>query len=116
FFFSSRRRHTRFSRDWSSDVCSSDLFTSAEDVARLRGYANVVVNVRPFPSHLIDTRIGLEVIREDDGRIGLDSRVSGVASGDSVVPLRQWLRERADRKRTADAEQLKTTGNPNTHS
>src|SRR5207302_6222509 len=25
FFFSSRRRHTRFSRDWSSDVCSSDL-------------------------------------------------------------------------------------------
>src|SRR5436309_5564764 len=25
FFFSRRRRHTRFSRDWSSDVCSSDL-------------------------------------------------------------------------------------------
>src|SRR3989449_3953870 len=25
FFFSSRRRHTRCSRDWSSDVCSSDL-------------------------------------------------------------------------------------------
>src|SRR5690606_40819943 len=25
FFFSSRRRHTRVSRDWSSDVCSSDL-------------------------------------------------------------------------------------------
>src|SRR5205809_7671637 len=28
FFFSSRRRHTRCSRDWSSDVCSSDLKTS----------------------------------------------------------------------------------------
>src|SRR2546422_2232858 len=27
FFFSSRRRHTRCSRDWSSDVCSSDLLT-----------------------------------------------------------------------------------------
>src|SRR5256886_5941665 len=26
FFFSSRRRHTRFDCDWSSDVCSSDLF------------------------------------------------------------------------------------------
>src|SRR5690606_4002973 len=26
-FFASRRRHTRFSRDWSSDVCSSDLDT-----------------------------------------------------------------------------------------
>src|SRR5690606_40187983 len=30
FFFSSRRRHTRFSRDWSSDVCSSDLYRSRE--------------------------------------------------------------------------------------
>src|SRR5690349_25179059 len=28
FFFSSRRRHTRSLRDWSSDVCSSDLYTS----------------------------------------------------------------------------------------
>src|SRR5690606_17263436 len=30
FFFSSRRRHTRFSRDWSSDVCSSDLEIDAD--------------------------------------------------------------------------------------
>src|SRR2546422_1405901 len=30
FFFSSRRRHTRCSRDWSSDVCSSDLFVVEE--------------------------------------------------------------------------------------
>src|SRR2546429_6389081 len=29
FFFSSRRRHTRCSRDWSSDVCSSDLVHEA---------------------------------------------------------------------------------------
>src|SRR2546430_17457886 len=28
FFFSSRRRHTRFDCDWSSDVCSSDLINS----------------------------------------------------------------------------------------
>src|SRR5205085_4218936 len=27
FFFSSRRRHTRFDCDWSSDVCSSDLIS-----------------------------------------------------------------------------------------
>src|SRR5207302_3937288 len=31
FFFSSRRRHTRFSRDWSSDVCSSDLKAPTEN-------------------------------------------------------------------------------------
>src|SRR2546422_1738777 len=30
FFFSSRRRHTRCSRDWSSDVCSSDLVVPDE--------------------------------------------------------------------------------------
>src|SRR5437764_2966067 len=29
FFFSSRRRHTRYIGDWSSDVCSSDLYASA---------------------------------------------------------------------------------------
>src|SRR5207249_6431366 len=30
FFFSSRRRHTRSKRDWSSDVCSSDLILTGE--------------------------------------------------------------------------------------
>src|SRR5207237_5044899 len=30
FFFSSRRRHTRFKCDWSSDVCSSDLLNSGK--------------------------------------------------------------------------------------
>src|SRR5947209_15477546 len=30
FFFSSRRRHTRYWRDWSSDVCSSDLVVDGE--------------------------------------------------------------------------------------
>src|SRR5699024_11407346 len=32
FFFSSRRRHTRSKRDWSSDVCSSDLRNSEKGV------------------------------------------------------------------------------------
>src|SRR5690349_23814448 len=32
FFFSSRRRHTRSLRDWSSDVCSSDLLTDAKNI------------------------------------------------------------------------------------
>src|SRR5207302_4619958 len=39
FLFSSRRRHTRFSRDWSSDVCSSDLnsvpFTGARNLYQM---------------------------------------------------------------------------------
>src|SRR2546422_3437593 len=36
FFFSSRRRHTRCSRDWSSDVCSSDLDLARQLFARDR--------------------------------------------------------------------------------
>src|SRR5882757_7768952 len=32
FFFSSRRRHTRYWRDWSSDVCSSDLTRIVHDI------------------------------------------------------------------------------------
>src|SRR5438874_12346139 len=36
FFFSSRRRHTRSLRDWSSDVCSSDLITQAAASPRRR--------------------------------------------------------------------------------
>src|SRR5207237_1001798 len=37
FFFSSRRRHTRFKCDWSSDVCSSDLF----HLIRIGGVARI---------------------------------------------------------------------------
>src|SRR5206468_7330483 len=37
FFFSSRRRHTRSDRDWSSDVCSSDLVSEMFNL--LTGYS-----------------------------------------------------------------------------
>src|SRR5260370_12796455 len=42
FFFSSRRRHTRFKCDWSSDVCSSDLLHSLADVAPRKGVEHVL--------------------------------------------------------------------------
>src|SRR5260370_24101402 len=38
FFFSSRRRHTRFKCDWSSDVCSSDLYTRMLAVLQKEGH------------------------------------------------------------------------------
>src|SRR2546422_1482128 len=53
FFFSSRRRHTRCSRDWSSDVCSSDLNVAPA----VFGGANLVLRgpdgliVTPLPIH-----------------------------------------------------------------
>src|SRR2546429_6693590 len=45
FFFSSRRRHTRCSRDWSSDVCSSDL----QDITKSSVEVTIDVNT-------VDTR------------------------------------------------------------
>src|SRR5690606_41165246 len=51
FFFSSRRRHTRFSRDWSSDVCSSDL--GDQRLERVRQTA-VIENELEQHRHQID--------------------------------------------------------------
>src|SRR5690349_25070914 len=51
FFFSSRRRHTRSLRDWSSDVCSSDLAALADElVGTIRSW--VAKEVIPGASEL----------------------------------------------------------------
>src|SRR5690625_5700107 len=44
FFFSSRRRHTRWPRDWSSDVCSSDL---TPKIRATQGLLNIAQAVMP---------------------------------------------------------------------
>src|SRR4249919_1791983 len=54
FFFSSRRRHTRFSRDWSSDVCSSDLehvmtTRKGELSVKVREHVLLSKALRPLP-------------------------------------------------------------------
>src|SRR3712207_8182246 len=46
FFFSSRRRHTRYWRDWSSDVCSSDL----NPFARIHWRASLVPAAAVIPA------------------------------------------------------------------
>src|SRR5690606_5126553 len=69
FFFSSRRRHTRFSRDWSSDVCSSDLLflnslyllLKASKIIKFQGSWGTDLNPstkfgkRSFPSPTVNT-------------------------------------------------------------
>src|SRR6266513_3586499 len=48
FFFSSRRRHTRSKRDWSSDVCSSDLVKVPDAQTGFRAMArSVAEGIRP---------------------------------------------------------------------
>src|SRR5437762_13415521 len=49
FFFSSRRRHTRYIGDWSSDVCSSDLMIRRSRPRNLEDLAVEVAIVRPGP-------------------------------------------------------------------
>src|SRR2546422_4553583 len=44
FFFSSRRRHTRCSRDWSSDVCSSDLWSYRNEGAFHEAVTNRILD------------------------------------------------------------------------
>src|SRR5207253_3549083 len=69
FFFSSRRRHTRWPRDWSSDVCSSDLASSldqggplAKSAADLAAMMNVMAGFDARDS------TSLERPKEDYGR------------------------------------------------
>src|SRR5687768_18387553 len=74
FFFSSRRRHTRCSRDWSSDVCSSDLPTSRTNrkdslwgyflLLRIRSYLTLEIRLSWIsgyrPSRSEERRVGKE--------------------------------------------------------
>src|SRR5699024_12045419 len=51
FFFSSRRRHTRSKRDWSSDVCSSDLAYQAKLTQQKLCSQHLVLQEITFASH-----------------------------------------------------------------
>src|SRR5687768_17920405 len=53
FFFSSRRRHTRCSRDWSSDVCSSDLASDGRICSHLKPSA-CCCNIQALTEHAPD--------------------------------------------------------------
>src|SRR5206468_6120091 len=61
FFFSSRRRHTRSDRDWSSDVCSSDLEKQAE-LKRFTTDANPVDDfAKSAPLIAVDPTVSLKL-------------------------------------------------------
>src|SRR5206468_3258737 len=55
FFFSSRRRHTRSDRDWSSDVCSSDLRLTGRVPKKARAAVAVESRVVRLEGHLLDS-------------------------------------------------------------
>src|SRR3712207_912977 len=117
FFFSSRRRHTRYWRDWSSDVCSSDLLS--EDVAadgegiKISGSTMKVLSERD-PADLPWGDLGVDVVVEstgfftkaDDARKHVDAGgakkvvISAPATGDDLTIVMGVNHEKYDGSQT----------------
>src|SRR5256886_11796109 len=64
FFFSSRRRHTRFDCDWSSDVCSSDLRKIAIELFQLQRTRGEQHAALPAERRLVDQAGGMIVVED----------------------------------------------------
>src|SRR6266496_4888492 len=85
FFFSSRRRHTRSLRDWSSDVCSSDLFAGFLPIvfahtavpARLAKAARPLSKRRAFGAALPQSEGGVKPAAASGGQGEADRGAAG---------------------------------------
>src|SRR2546422_8620103 len=89
FFFSSRRRHTRCSRDWSSDVCSSDLTpveASLKEAQKLQNTRrSLMESVRRVQSYGIEVMAGFIVGFDNDPEDVFDKQVEFIQ--ESAIPL-----------------------------
>src|SRR5256884_4963416 len=72
FFFSSRRRHTRCSRDWSSDVCSSDLPITRRRALLASGAAVAVASSPGSARAAVDKALVKKIERRAVGAATLD--------------------------------------------
>src|SRR5690625_7988444 len=108
FFFSSRRRHTRWPRDWSSDVCSSDLPGVVGGVVRghllVHGPDPLGQPVQfPFRSgHFLTCCPLLGGGDLEIGRASCRERVTGSVAGGTVTQKKYMVRQKrltgADRR------------------
>src|SRR5690606_41180256 len=83
-----RRRHTRFSRDWSSDVCSSDL-TPGENQ---KGHAFAVRRAGRAVQCLV---MALHIRRQTEGRSDGFLLVEPLVFELLVIDIEQWMADRA---------------------
>src|SRR5690625_715500 len=83
FFFSSRRRHTRWPRDWSSDVCSSDLLKKEGQV--------YLLDEPSFGLHTKDNERLLEVfqnlVNNGNSVIIVEHNLDFIAASDWIIEL-----------------------------
>src|SRR5690606_39298245 len=60
--FASRRRHTNISRDWSSDVCSSDLHLIIDSIKNIHfSLTQKLVEAKPFPLFVRGVKVNLSI-------------------------------------------------------
>src|SRR5437868_13110164 len=104
FFFSSRRRHTRSKRDWSSDVCSSDLreprLEHAPDLSSRARYYGRVVSA-PDAAALVAT---------EDGGAWRGEMAPGGAGRGGMGGAEEHAREDGEIGRASCRERVWTTG------
>src|SRR5207237_6369259 len=78
FFFSSRRRHTRFKCDWSSDVCSSDLSrkSTADIVIKYNQVQLMTMSAVDFLDQWFETDVLKATMsaRSEERRVGKECR------------------------------------------
>src|SRR5207249_5237630 len=108
FFFSSRRRHTRSKRDWSSDVCSSDLAAAEDRLVLVEGVDHEVER-RADLRHADDGERAARAERverlADDGEVA--DRLEGVVGAEIG---RASCRERVESRGVEGAGEKKETG------
>src|SRR5260370_41496714 len=80
FFFSSRRRHTRFKCDWSSDVCSSDLSDTGSIQAGQEFRIGVLYRIEP----------GWHIYWKYPGDAGIPTTIAWQVPKGFVVHDLQW--------------------------
>src|SRR3989454_10512018 len=104
FFFSSRRRHTRLQGDWSSDVCSSDLFRCWEPAGHgALTLSEAIAQSCDVYFYQLGLKLGLTSLLEDASQWGLRARTgidlpgetasefpSGTAYYDRAYGPRRW--------------------------
>src|SRR5699024_11456720 len=78
FFFSSRRRHTRSKRDWSSDVCSSDLLLQSNQIVLIKNLRRHLLVTQTFLFLLQYLHLLLQyqvlLLRSEERRVGKECR------------------------------------------
>src|SRR5207247_3799806 len=92
-FFSGRRRHTRSTRDWSSDVCSSDLAGLHQVGLVMSQVSGTVVAIDADETDLVQA--GQELVR-------LDATDAGIALQDAEQQLARTVRQRSEERRVGN--------------